>query len=111
MYALARAQVHTFTEVGLGGRRCCQLAAGDHNCAILTSSGRVMVCGSNQSAQCGMPSTIPCSHAFLDLGPNAGWHGAVWTPNNTPEVRGCQAAHTSRPQCNAPAPQLSTRRC
>ncbi|KAI8463714.1 MAG: hypothetical protein J3K34DRAFT_526763 [Monoraphidium minutum] len=95
-------------EAPRGAGRAAQLALGWRNTVVVTSLGRVLVCGDNSHGQCtpGAPAPppppgAPAAHgtaaaarpALTDAGPGAAWHG-VARRGQAAEGGGGEAADT-----------------
>lgn len=100
-------QVPIFKQADLRGQKCKVLACGDHNTAVLTVSGRVLVAGDNSHGQCGMPFAEPPRVAcFKDVGPDPDWAvGVVKKPRYAQSAAEKQHSEPHQPTATQRAQQ------
>ncbi|GAB4821868.1 hypothetical protein N2152v2_008914 [Parachlorella kessleri] len=70
-------RIPVFCLAGLSdSRSACRLSCGGSNTAVVTTGGRLLVCGDNEFGQCGPNSgRAAACWEFTDVGPDARWHG------------------------------------
>ena len=71
-------QLHSaaFSHVPLpAGESAAAISCGGANSAVITASGRLLVCGSNEFGQAGVGKPGGSCYILTDIGPSAAWHG------------------------------------
>lgn len=58
-----------------GTGRAAAVSCGGRNTAVVTRSGRLLVCGANDLAQAAVGRQGGCCYLLADVGPSATWHG------------------------------------
>lgn len=59
------------------GQAAAALSCGGRSTAVVTRSGRLLVCGSNEQGQAGVGRQGGSCYLLSDVGPSAAWHGCA----------------------------------